>query len=359
MSREDCSIIKKAIATSLQFGVPFIAYSLPNDDNIKFFSSPDELNASNNNRVVVSSWLDVRRDIIYDKLNAYDTLLYIRNSAARPAPWSCFHWNKSTERDKYLANLSQLIASLKTRGGKTVISTANNFEFTNPVSFDWFADLWFSLCDIHLSDFCFIFYTPLTGAWLGATPEKLLSVDFSNMYFSTMALAGTRPLKEENQPWDDKNIEEHNIVTNYIIDVLQSFGVTAHKAATTNLSYGSIEHLITPINGHLPENSDVYKIISSLSPTPALSGYPVDIAIKEINRYESHPRRMYGGFIAIETGSKIDAFVNLRSMQFDQSGCCLYAGGGITASSIPTVEWEETRLKIQAFLSHIDPLGEK
>ena len=49
-------------------------------------------------------------------------------------------------------------------------------------------------------------------------------------------------------------------------------------------------------------------------------------------------------------------FVNLRCMEVDASGAQLYVGGGITASSNPQAEWEETVNKLQTIARALRPL---
>ncbi len=44
----------------------------------------------------------------------------------------------------------------------------------------------------------------------------------------------------------------------------------------------------------------------------------------------------------------------LRCMHFDETGWCVYSGGGITGASLPEEEWEETQSKAKTLLSVLE-----
>lgn len=93
----------------------------------------------------------------------------------------------STEYNDYCTRLSCLIAKLKQTGGKTVITRqiCGRFSLFDPeeMALRYFA----SFPDV----FCFLFYHPYTGWWMGASPELLLQSNTANE-LHTRALAGTR-----------------------------------------------------------------------------------------------------------------------------------------------------------------------
>jgi isochorismate synthase len=59
----------------------------------------------------------------------------------------------------------------------------------------------------------YCFQDPILGTWLGASPEKLLTVE--NNQATTVSLAGTRE-KSSSVPWSQKEYREQEIVTEYI-----------------------------------------------------------------------------------------------------------------------------------------------
>ena len=248
----------------------------------------------------------------------------------------------STSKDVYEAGLSRLIPKLKERSGKTVIcrQICGRFSIFEPERmaleyFEAFPDM-----------FCFMFYHPSTGWWMGASPELLLEVLTPNLA-KTRALAGTRP-RDIEEAWSAKNIAEHNIVVEDICRGIASLGsdVEAEALRPYNFAYGQIEHLCTPIlvcSKSSPLQVD--RLIDTIHPTPAVCGYPRKIAISDISDIESYPRQCYGGLIEVPAATGKLAYVILRCVHFDSEKWCVYSGSGITPDSDPSDEWDETESK--------------
>lgn len=231
-------------------------------------------------------------------------------------------------------------------------------------------EIFHSLVEAYPDACVFLFSTSVSGTWIGASPELLCSIinphaaegryeDKEVWHFNTVSLAGTRPAGTQ-EPWDEKNIIEQAMVTDFIISTLQSLGIEAVKESTTTRRAGKIEHILTPIHAVLPDSyrricsqPPVESIISALSPTPALCGHPRHETMDFLIRNESFDRDFYGGFIGFITPASAEVFVNLRSGRClpGGKGLLLYAGGGITADSIPEREWEETERKISTIMS--------
>ncbi len=197
--------------------------------------------------------------------------------------------------------------------------------------------------------FVFMFYTPASGAWLGASPELLLKSD--KHIISTYALAGTRR-SYESRCWDLKNIKEHQIVKDYILNYFFKCGIIPDCSSTITKQAGSIEHLFCEFTAPLPK--DIIQFIKGYSPTPALCGMPKEESLERISRIENFQRGYYGGFCGpFESTESFSLYVILRSMRFDKSGYCFYSGGGITSLSDAKLEWQETERKAQSILSLI------
>ena len=250
----------------------------------------------------------------------------------------------ATDRERYLSRVAALIEELKTTGGKTVIArTATGTLPQSP------ADCFAALIDAMPHNFCHIYYTSATGAWMGATPEVLL--DAFDRKYTTMALAGTRPAGSE-EPWDEKNTREQQMVTDFIVDNLRPLSSNTEVSNKITLPSGKIEHICTRIKGSLRPEVNVTEALDRLSPTPAVAGLPREISLSRIDSIEDFSRGCYSGYIAVIQGVTVSAYVNLRCLQFTADGrYCIYAGGGITAQSDPQSEWNETTAKINSILS--------
>lgn len=212
-------------------------------------------------------------------------------------------------------------------------------------------DIFHRLCKLYPDTFAFLFSTPVSGTWMGASPELLL--DYDGNEIKTISLAGTRPAGV-NDAWDDKNSEEQQIVTDFITYTLRQSGFLISQSLPYTRNAGNIEHIATDITGIAPDGpTSIENLLKALAPTPALSGFPRKEAIDFISYIEPYPRHYYGGFAGVmTTDNKIRTFVNLRSGRYDHTlGIALYAGGGITEKSIPDQEWAETKNKLNTFES--------
>lgn len=202
---------------------------------------------------------------------------------------------------------------------------------------------------IHLypSTFTYCFSHPEIGFWMGATPEQLLKA--SGGTFETTALAGTQKANlEEEISWQQKEKDEQQYVTDFIIKRLREVATAVHVTEPYSIRAGSIWHIKTDISGVLKDNSTIEEVIDTLHPTPAVCGLPKKKAKAFILENENYDRTFYTGFLGelnssfAHKAASSDLFVNLRSMQIKDNKAILYMGCGITKESIPEKEWEES-----------------
>lgn len=247
----------------------------------------------------------------------------------------------------YLAAVESIIASCKARDGKTVFSRI--IEGVNPTLSP--AEAARELAAAFPDAFTFLFSTPETGCWLGASPETLLNFDYTTRRIETMAYAGTRPLAGD-APWDSKNLRENRFVVDHIVEKFRQLGIEPSVTAPYASTYGDIQHLRCDITAQLPPELEFHKLLDHINPTPALCGTPTPDAIADINRYESAPRGCYGGFVALHLpGQYFRAYVCLRCAQLLPGGRFkLHTGGGITPDSFPLAEFNETEAKASPLL---------
>jgi len=195
--------------------------------------------------------------------------------------------------------------------------------------------------------FVYLWVHPRVGLWMGATPERLLSV--SDNKFETMALAGTQLFKKStNVIWKEKEQQEQQFVTDYIVENIKNSidKITVSDAYTVKA--GNLLHIRTDILGELKSSSSLGNLIDSLHPTPAVCGLPKEKAIKFILKNEGYDRAYYTGYLGeLNIDNSTSLFVNLRCMQLNNSTASIYIGGGITKDSISKNEWEETVSKAE------------
>lgn len=250
-----------------------------------------------------------------------------------------------TSQLQHCKMVTDAIEMAKRCNGKCIVSTITNVKLQCPVD-----SIRKRLEDKYPDACVFYFNTEQTGMWIGASPELLLSAD--GKYIHTMALAGTRPVDSSEQ-WDEKNINEQKIVVDYIANTLRQHNLHPEIGKTITKKAASVEHICTSIRAVIPYNwsmLELCNLLMDISPTPALGGYPKQEAMQFIRNHEMHDRGYYGGFFGIlESEKQFQLFVNLRSgyVNLDKTEIALFAGGGITAQSVPIEEWEETRRKVK------------
>lgn len=201
---------------------------------------------------------------------------------------------------------------------------------------------------------------PDGSCWMGASPELLLQMEGEYAY--TTSVAATRGNHQAgNTSWTPKELEEQQIVTDYILDLfaklhihdVQTQGPSTYKA-------GNVWHLRT--NFAFPAAALKRKVddfLRSLHPTPAVCGMPKEQAYNVIKQTEGHKREFYAGFLGpVQMHNSLHLFVNLRCMQLLQDKVAIYTGGGITADSEVQAEWNETKQKAQTMLNVIHKVQE-
>jgi isochorismate synthase len=209
------------------------------------------------------------------------------------------------------------------------------------------AAVFLSLLQAYPDAFCYWWYHPATGSWLGASPELLLRV--SEDWFTTSALAGTLKYNGPDAPaWGVKEYREQAFVADYIGEILKSRASGLLFSEPVSVRAGGLWHLRTAIGGNMGELK-AGELIGALHPTPAVCGLPLKASLAFIREHEGYDRSFYTGYLggwsegaAGESGTGRAFYVNLRCMQLQGRVATVYVGAGITAESEAGREWQET-----------------
>lgn len=190
----------------------------------------------------------------------------------------------------------------------------------------------------------YLVYTRKSGRWFGCTPELLL--EGCGIKWHTMSLAGTRSW--EAGDWNQKNIHEQRIVSDYIEGQLQGLGARITRKGPYTSRAGELYHLRTDYTFHLPHLMSPFHILSLLHPTPALCGLPKMEAWNFIRLFERNKRMYYGGFLGpVNLMAETNVYVNIRCVKIRRGGKALFfAGGGLTTDSVFSEEKHEVRRKM-------------
>jgi isochorismate synthase len=199
--------------------------------------------------------------------------------------------------------------------------------------------------------FCYFFYHPHTGIWMGASPETLLK--YNKLQIQTVSLAGTQKANKNDEPaWTTKELREQEYVTQYIEKAIK--GLADHPEITQpeTVKAGNLLHLKTLISASNPRVG-LSEFIQALHPTPAVCGIPADRAKAYLLAKEGYPRTYYTGFLGElnrDGTNESELYVNLRCMNIRNDEVCIYVGGGLVDGSVPEQEWQETVHKSQSML---------
>ncbi len=291
---------------------------------------------------------ETQADLVWGDYAAASVRYYRRNALPLDAHSLCktdaLPNNTSIiEKTEYLKMVEDARRTIvETRAKKIVLSRSQVIDL--PEQFDALA-FYERLCSAFPSAFVYLFNAD-GACWMGATPELLLKQE--GQHIQTMSLAGTRWANEgKHTAWTEKEREEQAWVTTFLREELMNLGVQdLNESNPRTLQAGHLQHLCTELNGQLPKGVSPLDAARCLHPTPAVCGYPRDVARVFIDKNETHHRGYYAGYIGIVEDQKAHFYVNLRCMQVFNDHALLFAGGGITADSDPETEWEETEQKL-------------
>ncbi|WP_317167206.1 chorismate-binding protein [Blattabacterium cuenoti] len=229
---------------------------------------------------------------------------------------------------------------------KVVLSRSIKISFHN---FDFkktFQNLIFSYPNAFIS----LWYDIHHGFWIGCSPELLMKS--RKKKFQTVSLAGTI---WGNNKWTKKEMEEHKIVTEYMVHLLKSYKGSLFLGRIESIKMGSLRHLKTNISFSFLENPNYYEILDRLYPTPSICGYPKKESLDFIQKYEGYERSFYTGYIGIVNKKNMELYLHLRCarIQEKKKEITLYAGSGITVDSDINIEYIETEKKVQNIFSQL------
>jgi len=327
--------------------LPFVLYKKP--DNIKvvgYFQKNDHLYFAENFEeagFVFAPFEGSQMILIpFDQSVKWSELI----SSGEETPQSDFSKSENKQSQKHFESLVQKGIDAIEEGvfKKVVVSRKETIDL---VDFD-VVSVFEKLIQTYPNAFCYCWFHPKIGLWMGATPERLLKAD--NKKFSTMALAGTQKIKGSGEAiWEQKEIEEQQFVTDFILNNLKGLTSEVSISSPYALKAGALLHIKTDIEGVLNDNSNLKQVISALHPTPAVCGLPKQQAKDFILENEGYDREYYSGFLGelnkegFNTDTlKSDLYVNLRCMKIKDDQANLFMGCGITKDSNPEKEWKES-----------------
>ena len=305
-------------------------------------------------RVVVSKAPDGRRWV-----TTIDDASPTLTASPRPLPRAqAFTVTPLTPVDRYLAAVEAARDAVRA-GALTKAVIARAVEVSSPEPIDVHAVL------LRLKSMFGRSYRYSFEGFIGASPELLVEVRGNEV--RSHPLAGTAPRTgdpdtdqqaAEELMLSRKNQIEHRVVIDMIHDTLLPWcSYLDWEPEPSIVTVANVQHLGTAMEGHLSDpRPHVLELVTALSPTPALGGFPRAEALQLIARTEGFVRGRYGGAIGWVDAAGDGTFavaIRCAELSTDRRTARLVAGGGIVADSEPLSELAETQAKLQAMLSAI------
>jgi menaquinone-specific isochorismate synthase len=264
---------------------------------------------------------------------------------------------ESDDENKWNDKVSQIINEIKSKKVEKVV-LAKRIKYDVKSEIDW--QLIFNELNKNYPNCTNYLLKSGKSIFFGSTPELLAK--FSGEDFYTEALAGSISRgKDQDQDKEfenkllqsKKNNFEHNAVTQHIKSSVQKFIKEIEISGKPVVKkFSNIQHLQTIIKGKLEAESNIFDIILSLFPTPAVCGISKDKALKFIDEFEEFDRGLFAGLIGWFNCEVYGEFyVTIRCGLVNQNNLYAYAGCGIVEDSDPQEEYEETKLKLKPILS--------
>jgi isochorismate synthase EntC len=150
-----------------------------------------------------------------------------------------------------------------------------------------------------------------------------------------------------------KDGAEHRLVADFVVEALAPFANAVSARPPEVVRFTNIQHLATTVVADLKEPAaNALELAAALHPTPAVGGWPREVADVLIDDLEAMERGWYAGAVGwMDARGDGEFAVALRCGLLWEDGARLYAGVGVMPDSDAARELDETELKFKALLT--------
>jgi isochorismate synthase len=288
--------------------------------------------------------------LLPETCNTY-SLEQIQHLAHKQIPFFYGKTNTSLTQVEFEEYVSDAIGAI-TDGAVDKVVAARCVAAPIPNQFDA-VEFFLKLCNTYTGAYVYLFSSPDSGTWIGASPELLIAK--TDKQISSVALAGTKPILDDN-PWQEKEKSEQRYVEQFLLDAFTRYGKQQVRVTPVQeIEAGNIKHLYSNIlinTDAQTADKQLQKILAQINPTPAVCGTPQLEASLFISENEGMERRFYSGFSGmVDANKQVKLYVTLRCMELLEDELLVYAGAGITKHSTAAAEWLETTRKSETLLN--------
>ena len=325
----------------------FVLYKLPNSNTLNCYVQKETVEEFNGQNGFVFSDFNQSKSIVFTDVNAsfetHKLVDYTFENSSYTLESSAL---EKQSFEQLVKDAIHVIENSKTSKIVTSRIIKGALEIEKEATFK-------NILNKYPTAFCYWLYAPEVGEWMGASPEVLLTTIETQL--ETVALAGTQ-LWDTKKEWQPKELEEQQLVTDYIFSTLKSVSNQILVSPVETVQAGKLAHLKSSFKAELSLGKSAFDLLKKIHPTPAVCGLPKESAMQFINQNEGYKREFYTGFIGEYSEKNSQLFVNLRCMQIVENKPLLYVGCGITAESNPQLEFLETENKAQTMREILVPL---
>lgn len=195
---------------------------------------------------------------------------------------------------------------------------------------------------------------------LGVSPELLVRKTGANVVSNPLAGSARRmadpDADQRNAQWladSEKDHYEHGFVTQDIASRLGPLCTRLEVPPRPSLiSTPALWHLSTRIEGTLADPGvTALQLACRLHPTPAVCGFPTELARRLIRFVEPTERGLFTGMVGwCDAQGNGEWVVTIRCGTVKGNRVRLFAGAGIVEASQPDAEWAEVQTKLRTML---------
>ena len=217
--------------------------------------------------------------------------------------------------------------------------------------------------------------SPAPGAAFLDFEDELILCTSPELYFkvngtqlTTRPIKGTRPrdprdpIRDQQLAYDlltsPKELAELVMITDLMrndVGKVSRVGTVLTPDLISLRSYAQVHHLVSTVEGQMVPGTHPVDVLVAMHPGGSVSGAPKIRAMEIIEALEIWPRRHYTGGIGYFAFNGDAAFsMGIRTIVQDACGLSFGVGSGITADSIPAMEYEETLHKAQGMLRALE-----
>ncbi|MDL2283729.1 aminodeoxychorismate synthase [Oxalobacter sp. OttesenSCG-928-P03] len=203
-------------------------------------------------------------------------------------------------------------------------------------------------------------------AVLSCSPERFLRISRDRI-IESKPIKGTRPrsadaaldrqLKEELSESEKERAENLmivDLVRNDLGRIAQPGSVSVPRLFDIE-SYQTVHQMVSTVRARIQDGISASQCVRAAFPGGSMTGAPKRRTLQIIDCLENGPRGIYSGVLGyFSLCGAVDLSIIIRTLVVAGTHLSFGVGGAITALSDAKEEFEETRVKAQAFLSLFD-----